>query len=250
MIKSSPQIQSLLSLLAGISTLLLLTACAAPTSPPAVDTEASMVLIPAGEFDMKIWNEMENESSLQSVYVDDFYLDKYEVTNQRYAQCVEEGTCLRPLNDMEYGNDAYSDHPVIFITWDMASTYCAWRDARLPTIVEWEKAAQDELKEVDYYWGEESPVCQRGSRLGRSVEPETDLDPETSPVGSTTPNTFGLYEMTGGMWEWVRDPNELDIYDNPPEVVSFLRMSRWSGYGPIYQRFFCSFRCARSPGEE
>ncbi len=193
MTKSSPQIRSFPFLLAGISAFLLLTACAEPTAPTTIDTETNMVLIPGGEFDMKIWNEMENESSLQSVYVDDFYLDKYEVTNQRYARCVEEGTCLPPLNDMEYGNDATSDHPVIFITWEMASSYCAWRDARLPTIAEWEKAAQDELEEVDYYWGEESPVCQRGARLGRSVEPETDMDLETSPVGSTTPNIFGLY---------------------------------------------------------
>ncbi|MDZ7843964.1 MAG: SUMF1/EgtB/PvdO family nonheme iron enzyme [Anaerolineales bacterium] len=248
--KSSIQIHSFLFCLTWSCLLLFLSSCAAPSTQPVVNTSTDMALIPAGEFEMKIWDEMENESTLRTVYLDDFYLDKYEVTNRRYAQCVQEGACLPPVNDMKYSKNKYSDHPVIFITREMASSYCAWREARLPTKAEWEKAAQDELEEVDYYWGEESPVCQTGARLARGIETETNFDPETKPVGSTEPNIFGLYEMTGGMWEWIEDSKETKIYKNPPDVVSFLRMSRWSGYGPVYQRFLCSFRCAYSPDGE
>jgi hypothetical protein len=53
--------------------------------------------------------------------------------------------------------------------------------------------------------------------------------------------------MTGGMWEWVQDTHSLDFYTSSPDYVSFIRMFRWSGYGPLYNRYLCSFRCARSP---
>ncbi len=211
------------------------------------NSDTPMVLIPAGDFEMTVWNELKNESTIETVYVDNFYLDIYKVTNQHYADCVRAGACAEPLNTKQYAQETYRDHPVIFVTCEMANTYCRWREARLPTKAEWEKAAQDELEEVDYYWGEESPVCQVGSRLGRSVKAEINFYPDTKPIGSTTPNMFGLYEMTGGMWEWVQDEHPLDVYTNPPEVVSFLRINRWSGYGPLYARFLCSFRCARSP---
>ena len=210
-------------------------------------TGAEMVLIPAGEFQMTALDEMKNERSIHTVYVDDFYIDVYEVTNQHFAACVEDGGCVEPVNTIEYSDNAYLDHPVIFVTWDMANSFCKWRDARLPTKAEWEKAAADELETVEYYWGDVSPLCQVGSRLGAGADHQTDYVPGTKPVGISTPNVYGLYEMTEGMWEWVQDKHELDTYASSPDYVSFLRMYQWSGYGPLYNRYLCCFRCARSP---
>lgn len=210
-------------------------------------TGVKMSLVPAGEFQMTTWDEMKNERSVRTVHVDDFYIDVYEVTNQYYAECVEEGGCVEPPNTMEYSDGAYLDHPVVFVTWDMADSYCQWRDARLPTKAEWEKAAADELEAIEYYWGDESPLCQVGSRMGAGIDEKTDYDPGTKPVGISSPNAFGLYEMTGGMWEWVQDKHELDVYTSSPDYVSFLRIYRSSGYGPLYNRYLCSFRCAHSP---
>lgn len=210
-------------------------------------TGAKMALVPAGEFEMTLWDEMKNERNLRSVHVEDFYMDVYEVTNQRYTECVQGDGCAEPANTMEYSDEAYLDHPVVFVTWDMADSYCQWRQARLPTKAEWEKAAADELETVEYYWGDESPLCQVGSRMGAGIDENTDYDPGTEPVGTSSPNAFGLYEMTGGMWEWVQDKHELAAYTSSPDFVSFLRVYRTGGYGPLYNRFVCSFRCARSP---
>lgn len=240
-------VQRIFLLLLGILGWALLSGCGAPATITVENSEGEMALIPAGSFDMIQWDDLKNEARTRTVYVDRFYLDRYEVSNQRYAQCVEAGVCRTPLDDSTFRDVDQPDHPVMFITREMAGTYCAWRDARLPTKAEWDKAAGDELQQTDYYWGAESPICQVGKRLGRSVSDEVQFFPETQPVGSSPPNANGLYEMTGGLWEWVQDETALKQYDNPPQVVSFLRMSRWSGYGPVYQRYMCGFRCASSP---
>jgi len=211
------------------------------------NTGVKMALVPGGEFEMTILDELKNERSVRSVHVDDFYIDIYEVTNQRYAECVEESGCVEPVSTIEYSDGDNLDHPVIFVTWDMANSYCEWRTARLPTKAEWEKAAADELEMVEYFWGDESPLCQVGSRLGAGFDGRTEYDPDTKPVGSSSSNAYGLYEMTGGMWEWVQDKHGLDVYTSSPDYVSFLRIFRLSGYGPLYNRYLCSFRCARSP---
>lgn len=224
-----------------------LAACTNPNSQNVDDPGAEMVLVPAGEFQMTIWDELKNEKSIHSVYMEDFYIDVYEVTNQRYAECVAEGACVEPANTKEYSNDATLDHPVVFVTWEMADSFCRWRDARLPTKAEWEKAAADELGAAEYFWGDVSPVCQVGSRMGAGIDRNTDYDPGTKPVGFSTPNSFGLYEMADGMWEWVQDKHELDVYTTSSDFVSFLRIYRLSGYGPLYNRYLCSFRCAQSP---
>ncbi|MFN2234836.1 MAG: formylglycine-generating enzyme family protein [Anaerolineales bacterium] len=225
----------------------LLAACTSLPAKIEEKTGEEMALIPAGEFQMTILDEMKDERSLRTVHLDDFYIDVYEVTNRDYAACVEEGGCVEPVNTMEYSDNAFLDHPVVFVTWDMANSFCEWRGARLPTRAEWEKAAADELETIEYYFGDISPLCQVGSRLGAGIDEKTNYNPDTKPVGLSTPNTYGLYEMTEGMWEWVLDRNELDVYETSPDYVSFLRMYRWSGYGPLYNRYLCSFRCARSP---
>lgn len=206
-----------------------------------------MALVPAGEFLRMTYDEMTNQKSAATVYLADFYLDTTEVSNQQYATCVQAGACLEPANTTAFADPAFQDHPVIFVTWEMADTYCQWREARLPTQAEWEKAAADELAQTEYFWGDVSPVCQVGARLGAGPTSISGYDPLTTPVGTTTANRYGLYELTGGMWEWVSDPYAADLYETSPDTVSFLRMFRKSGYGPLYTRFLCSFRCAITP---
>jgi iron(II)-dependent oxidoreductase len=206
-----------------------------------------MALVPAGEFKIARWDERSDQGTVPLVYVEDFYIDIYEVTNQGYAECVDDGVCDEPKNTTYYGDAAYLDHPVIFVTWDMAQGFCEWRGARLPSRVEWEKAARDELELVDYYWGDVSPVCQVGARLGKGIDENTDFKTGTQPVGNSDPNALGIYDMTGNVWEWVQDPNVEGDQRSSLSTVSFLRMSNWSGYGPVYRRFICSFRCAQSP---
>ena len=94
---------------------------------------AEMVLIPAGEFQMGRDDGSYSEKPAHTVYLDAFYMDQYEVTNARYAACVDTGRCDRPKNirsstrNKYYGDSAYDDYPVIYVDWDDARVYCAWR---------------------------------------------------------------------------------------------------------------------------
>ena len=77
--------------------------------------------------------------------LDNFYIDKYEVTNALYQSCVTAGVCSAPKipknGAMYYDNPADINYPVVYVDWYMANSFCKWRNARLPTEAEWEKAS-------------------------------------------------------------------------------------------------------------
>ncbi len=104
-----------------------------------------MRLVPAGNFTMGS-ERYDNEKPIHEVYLDAYYMDKYEVTNALYKACVDAGVCDPPKNSSSntrssyYGNSQYDDYPVIYVDWNMAKTYCEWRGAGLPTEAQWEKA--------------------------------------------------------------------------------------------------------------
>jgi len=76
-----------------------------------------------------------------------FWLDQTEVTNAQYRLCVEAEACQSPVAGTFFDDEAYADHPVVYVTWDQASTYCAWLadetgwPVALPSEAQWEKAA-------------------------------------------------------------------------------------------------------------
>jgi formylglycine-generating enzyme required for sulfatase activity len=226
---------------------LILAACAGAPTEVTDASGAQMTLIPAGEFILSTWDDVNNISTDQTLHLDDYYIDQYEVTNQQYRTCVADGACIEPQNTTFFNDPAYGDHPVIFVTWENADIYCEWRSARLPTKAEWDKAAGGELDQTDYYWGDESPVCQVGARLPAGIGDHVSFEPGTEIVGNHIPNNYGIYGMTGSVWEWVQDPPVINTYSSSPTDVSFIRMTRWSGYGPLYGRFLCGIRCAASP---
>lgn len=185
-----------------------------------------MALIPAGPFQMggdpdaalvecqkfradcqRTW--FENESPIHTVILDAFYMDIYEVTNARYADCVSAGKCDPPSDPSSntrssyYGNLQYADYPAIYVSWNDAQAYCAWRGARLPTEAEWEKAARGELEGKLYPWGNDEPVCTASASNGAQFSPC--IPGDTVAVGSFAPNGYGLYGIAGNVWEWVND---------------------------------------------
>jgi len=176
-----------------------------------------MVYMPGGEFTMGS-GLYEDEKPIHDIYLDAYWIDKYEVTNAQYAICVADGTCSRPSSVKSYtrgsyyGNPDYEDFPVIYVNWSQADTYCRWAGGRLPTEAEWEKAARgtDARK---YPWGESAPTCSLANFGGTGG-----CVGDTSAVGSypAGASPYGAMDMAGNVWEWVADWYDSDYYSKSP----------------------------------
>lgn len=188
-----------------------------PTSLPIEikDTkDVRMVLVPAGEFNMGSNNGDSSERPVHQVYLDAFYIDKYEVTNAHYQACVAAGGCQYDEWSMGhsltrsnyYANPKYNDYPVVNVYWEEAKTYCEWRGARLPTEAEWEKAARGTDGRT-YPWGE---------GISCSYANYSDCKGDTTEVGSYLKgeSPYGVYDMAGNVWEWVNDVYDENYYQN------------------------------------
>ncbi len=203
-----------------------------------------MALVPAGEFQMGSENGADREKPVHTVFLDAFYMDVYEVTNTRYAKCVSAGACQPPTNSASYtrttyySDTQYADYPVIYVTREMAKTYCEWRGGGLPSEAQWEKAARGGLQGMDYPWGNEGPVCEKGAQNGAKFDDNAGCnDTDTDPVGSYSPNGYGLFDMAGNVWEWVNDwysenYNNSSNGNNPTGPVSGdLKVLRGGSWG-------------------
>ena len=113
------------------------------------------------------------------------------------------------------------DHPVVHVSWDDAMAYCAWSGTRLPTEAEWEYAARGGRTDDPFPWGDAlEPNGEHRMNVfqGRFPAQNTEEDgwAGTCPVQTFPPNGFGLYEMTGNVWEWCADWFATDTYRNSP----------------------------------
>ena len=200
-------------------------ALAAPSLPTVTSTASqvtsakdgmTLIAIPAGDFlmgsDSADASASNDSKPVHTVTLDAYWIDQSEVTNAMYIDCVAAGACPEPMwtrsdSRVNYlGNPAFSNYPVVGVSWGEASSYCAWVGGRLPTEAEWEKAARGENGWL-FPWGNDPPTAERANY--------DSLNLDTAAVGSYPLGTspYGLFDMAGNAWEWVADWYSTNYYE-------------------------------------
>lgn len=185
------------------------------TLPAATDgsVTSDMLKVPGGTFTMGADGIGEkDEQPAHAVELDAFWLDRTEVTNRRYLECVAAGRCAPFRDDVarRFGAGPEAgfrdgEQPVVGVSFIDASNYCAFRGKRLPREAEWERAARGDDART-FAWGSTSPAPQLAC-YGRKPGAK---GATTSPVGSYPAGAgpYGHLDLTGNVWEWTSD-----IYD-------------------------------------
>jgi sulfatase modifying factor 1 len=142
--------------------------------------------------------------------------------------------------------DGRLDHPVVHVSWHDAVAYCQWAGRRLPTEVEWEYAARGGLDQARYPWGDEltpGGVHQCNIWQGRFPVRDTGEDgfSGTAPVDAFSPNGFGLYNVSGNVWEWCAD------WFDPAEANRAMRGGSYLCHDSYCNRYRVAARTANSP---
>jgi formylglycine-generating enzyme required for sulfatase activity len=195
--------------------------------------EMEQLFVPEGIFLMgdESSSAYTNEKPVHEVYLDAFWIDKYEISNHQYKKCVESGNCSKPNDEALFNNSRFENFPVVNITWNQAKEYCIWAKRDLPTEAQWEKAARGTKGQI-YPWGNFPPnnkTANFNNIIGKSTMSGN------YPDGTSY---FGSHDMAGNVWEWVNDWYSKDYYfsqsvwNNPEGADSIqlkvIRGGSWS----------------------
>ena len=216
---------------------------------------APMVLIPEGPFPMGVphgdRDGGRDEYPRHDVFVNNFYIDKFELTNGRYLEFVKATKHRIPQNpknatrnlwEGDTITESLADRPVVNVDWADAQAYCQWAGKRLPTEAEWEKAAKG-TADRRFPWGNVEPTNKHLNFNQQWIGEKTLM-----PVGSYElgKSPFGVYDMAGNVWEWVNDWYDAKYYEKSPAknptgpetgTKRVLRGSGWQNETPTVRIF-------------
>jgi len=198
----------------------------------------NLARIPAGDFLMGAADADEDERPVHRVYVSEFFIGRFPVTNDEYARFVRATGHPSPVVgdlplitiggrealfresaapyvwDRDQPPAGHGSHPVVLVRYDDALAYCEWlsqamaRAVRLPTEAEWEKAARAGGEGLRYPWGNDIDASSGNYLVDAPARPQRG----TRPTGTFAPNAYGLYDVCGNVWEWVSDWYGSDYY--------------------------------------
>ncbi len=189
--------------------------------------ENDFIEIPAGSFWMGCSESadpdcQEDEYPGREVYLSTYFIQKYEVSVDKYRECFDAGVCL----DEEWvGRIGSSDCAISFIPWLDADAYCRWKGWRLPTEAQWEKAARGDDERI-YPWGDQwEPTylnwfddLDHDGTYGDADGFHFTAPDMAFPEGKSP---YGLFNMAGNVWEMTADWYDSQYYayapsDDPP----------------------------------
>lgn len=246
---------------------------------PQVKDASVQVMIPAGEFTMGS-DKYSAEKPVQKIYLDQYYIDKYLVTNAQFQKFVDESGYVTDAEKEGAGMvrigrrwkkipgtnwkvpdgfatiDGRENHPVAQVSYNDALAYCTWAGKDLPTEAQWEKAARGPDGQ-EFPWGDS--------------EPDDTMANFDNIVGTTSPVTeyekgqsfYGLNDMGGNVYQWIKDwyGTGQRAEKNPTgptsgkehiikggsfvEGIESLRSANRDRYEPNYSSFLFGFRCAK-----
>ena len=186
----------------------------------------NMVLVLSGK--LLVTNKYESKE----VKIENFFIDRFEVTQKLYETIIG-------INGSFFRGE---QRPVEKINWFEAMEYCRRIGKRLPTEFEWEWAARARSKSK-FYWGEKDPKVYSWFKKNS--------EKKTHSVGLKSPNSLGLYDMAGNVWEWTDSYRETTggkvlRGGSWRNSINAMRSSKWITSLPIHRFHYVGFRCARS----
>jgi formylglycine-generating enzyme len=219
---------------------------AAANSSASQASHAGMVLIAGGSFLMGTDEGFPFEGPAHEVSLKPFWMDTHEVTVAEFARFIAatgyqteaekdgwssafdaEAGEWRKLSAADWhhpdglARESAAQEPVTQISWNDAVAYAAWAGKRLPTEAEWEYAARGGLAEKRYAWGDDlKPGGKYLANWWQGEFPRRNTAEDgyagRAAVGRFPPNGYGLYDMTGNVWEWCSDWFGKSYYHTAP----------------------------------